>query len=85
MDARSFQTVEDARLQISQTLEKSIQSTGARRFSTPKRHLTDMNMKAAEKASRGEAGATEGKGGGGRRKDRKGAGGGGGDDAETKW
>ena len=39
--------IKDSKKAIADALEKSFQSTGARRFSTPAKHLKELNEKAA--------------------------------------
>ena len=39
--------IEDSKKAVSDGLERSFQSTGARRFSTPAKHLRELNERAA--------------------------------------
>ena len=50
LDETERTKIADSKTAVSDALERSFQSTGARRFSTPAKHLRELNEKAAESA-----------------------------------
>ena len=47
LDETERTKIEDSKKVVSDGLERSFQSTGARRFSTPAKHLRELNERAA--------------------------------------